>query len=677
MIAGALPVNTTTLSPGSGSVDIYNNLIQANLSNDDGGGIRFLMSGNYPMNVYNNFIVNNVSTHEGGGISINDAPNVRVYNNTIMKNLTTATAITSNGAAAPAGLSTSINSALLMACVTSANACNGQPRLPAGSPAFSNPLLFNNIFWDNRAGTRAGAGVTGLATTDADYWDIGVADGANLLAPTNSVLQQSATSHAYATSPTNSLSDPAVASPYDIGVTFNAWRNNPAFLGAIMIATDLPPNLMGNYHIPQSSPAFNLGAASKVLPAYQVSTGSNGSPRTAPGNDIDGDARPALGGFDAGADEVRATTANLGITKSDGQTNVQVGQQLTYTITVTNAGPDAVNGALVQDTLSAKLTAATWTCAPAQSCGTTSGSGNVSTTVSLLNGASATFTVTATVAPNATGSLVNTATVTAPAGTTDPSAANNSATDTDTIVVLADLAITVTDGQTLVSRGTQVRYTIVVSNVGTSTVTGATVNDNFPNTLSGTINWTCASTGGATCGGGAVGSGTVNRTVNMPASSTLTFTTTSGSVSTTTGSATLVNTATVTVPAGYQDTVPANNSATDSDAIPGYHIAALSGVGSITSATQWSASVTITVHDMNHNPVAGVAVSGNWLLAGAANCATPTNALGQCTVTRTGISRTSPLGAASIYTLSSLSLGPNGYQPSLNEVAAVVTVARP
>ena len=97
MIAGQLPANPATLSPGSGPVDIYDNLIQANLANDDGGGLRFLMAGNFPMNVYNNFIVNNVSTHEGGGIGLNDAPNVRFFNNTVMKNLTTATAVTSNG----------------------------------------------------------------------------------------------------------------------------------------------------------------------------------------------------------------------------------------------------------------------------------------------------------------------------------------------------------------------------------------------------------------------------------------------------------------------------------------------------------------------------------------------------------------------------------------------------
>ena len=165
MIAGELPANPDPLSPGAGPVNIYNNLIQANLSNDDGGGIRFLMAGNFPMNVYNNFIVNNVSTHEGGGIGLNDAPNVRFYNNTVMKNLTTATAVTSNGAAAPAGLSTSMNSTPL------------QATLPGGSPLFSNPLLFNNIFWDNRAGTRSLSTVSGLGVAYADYWDMGLADG--------------------------------------------------------------------------------------------------------------------------------------------------------------------------------------------------------------------------------------------------------------------------------------------------------------------------------------------------------------------------------------------------------------------------------------------------------------------------------------------------------------------
>jgi hypothetical protein len=113
MIAGELPATPGELSVGAGPVDVFNNLIQSNLANDDGGGLRFLMAGAYfyeedangvevatdpfVFNVYNNIIVNNVSTHEGGGISLNDAPFVNIFNNTIAKNLTTATAVTSDG----------------------------------------------------------------------------------------------------------------------------------------------------------------------------------------------------------------------------------------------------------------------------------------------------------------------------------------------------------------------------------------------------------------------------------------------------------------------------------------------------------------------------------------------------------------------------------------------------
>jgi len=286
MIAGALAANpnanygTAGGPQGSGSVTISGNLIQANLSNDDGGGLRFLMAGNFPINVFNNVIVNNVATHEGGGVALNDAPSVRFYNNTVMKNLSTATAITSSGAPAPAGLSTSQNSAQL------------QATLGNGAARFSNPLLFNNIFWDNRAGTRTGSAVTGLGAADANRWDLGVADGAQLLAPTNSIVQQVAAAHPYTTSATNRAVDPQVVTPYDIGVTFNSWRNNPGFLGAILISQDLPPTLLGNYHLLDTSPAVNLGAASQ-------------SGVTAPTGDIDGaSTRPVGGGYDAGADEL-------------------------------------------------------------------------------------------------------------------------------------------------------------------------------------------------------------------------------------------------------------------------------------------------------------------------------------------------------------------------------------
>ena len=281
MIAGELPADPAILSPGAGPVDIYNNLIQANLGNDDGGGLRFLMSGNFPYNVYNNIIVNNISTHEGGGVSLNDAPDVRFYNNTVMKNITTATAVTSSGFPAPAGLSTSRNSSLL------------QATLPPGAPHFSDPLLFNNIFWDNRAGTFTGAVVAGIGLagdpTPIYYWDMGVSDGSALLTPTNSLMQVTTGTVPDVTNRVNV--DPAVISTYDTSVRIAPWRGNPRFVDIVIVTVDATPNLLGNYHITIGSPAENGGAASK--------NGVN-----APVLDIDRDIRPSDGGYEIGADEL-------------------------------------------------------------------------------------------------------------------------------------------------------------------------------------------------------------------------------------------------------------------------------------------------------------------------------------------------------------------------------------
>ena len=91
-----------------------------------------------------------------------------------------------------------------------------------------------------------------------------------------------------------------------------------------------------------------------------------------------------------------------------------------------------------------------------------------------------TITLTGTVDPTATGTLTNTATVSPPAGVTDPNLANNSASDTDTLTPQADLAIAKGDGVTSVVPGTSITYAIVVSNNGPSAVTGASVSDPLP-----------------------------------------------------------------------------------------------------------------------------------------------------------------------------------------------------
>ncbi len=285
MIAGELPALANTLSPGAGPVNIYNNLIQANLSNDDGGGIRFLMAGNFTYNVFNNIIVNNVSTHEGGGIGINDAPDVRIFNNTIMKNITTATAVTSNGLPAPAGVSTARNSNLL------------QATLPVGSPIFSKPLLFNNIFSDNRAGSSMGGNVSGIGIegdpNPINRWDLGVADYTGVLEPLYSFLNEydGNTPHA-----SNIIAaDPLITLPYDLSVAVYPWRGAPTFISAFIVAVEAPAGQMGDYTLQSTSPAVNTGI-NVVLHGSQFVF--------APRFDIKNEGRPMDRYFDIGADEL-------------------------------------------------------------------------------------------------------------------------------------------------------------------------------------------------------------------------------------------------------------------------------------------------------------------------------------------------------------------------------------
>lgn len=126
--------------------------------------------------------------------------------------------------------------------------------------------------------------------------------------------------------------------------------------------------------------------------------------------------------------------ADLSITKTDGLAVVDQGGHLTYTIVAANGGPGDVTGAAVADTFPADLDC-TWTCsASAGSSCTAAGpvAGDIVTTADLLAGGSATYTATCAVAADATGTLSNTATVSAPGGVDDPDPSNDSdGDDTD------------------------------------------------------------------------------------------------------------------------------------------------------------------------------------------------------------------------------------------------------
>ncbi|MFL6248701.1 MAG: hypothetical protein ACJ74H_21940 [Thermoanaerobaculia bacterium] len=125
-----------------------------------------------------------------------------------------------------------------------------------------------------------------------------------------------------------------------------------------------------------------------------------------------------------------------------------------------------------------------------------------------------------------------------------------------------DLAVTKTDGGVSATPGDTVTYMIVASNAGPLGLAGASVVDTFPAALTN-VTWTCAASAGSSCT--AAGSGDINQLVNLAAAGTATFSVTGTIDPSATG--TLDNTVTITPPAGADDSNPANNSATDSDAL--------------------------------------------------------------------------------------------------------------
>jgi hypothetical protein len=330
-VSGELPT-PTGVSTGSGPLSIDHNYIGANLAGDDGGGIRLLMAGNYPISIYNNMITNNVSLHEGGGIAIDDSTNVTIANNTIAKNITTATAPTSSGQPAPAGISSVKNSTPLQATLPggAAHCPAAGPPVGTGASCFSDPNLSNNIFWDNRAGSWTPNGVAGVGMIPNELinrWDLGVADGSGYLTPHNSVLntdplgpqggwQQDAggTNVAHPSLDPRAIDDNwigfvpkvfdatgnQVTGPFNLELTLAAQRTYFRFRPSAIVSVSLPTNALGDYHLAADSKAVGVGLLSNT----PLDTTSGGS--RVP-TDIDDQLRPAGTVTDDGADQVSSS----------------------------------------------------------------------------------------------------------------------------------------------------------------------------------------------------------------------------------------------------------------------------------------------------------------------------------------------------------------------------------
>jgi uncharacterized repeat protein (TIGR01451 family) len=247
------------------------------------------------------------------------------------------------------------------------------------------------------------------------------------------------------------------------------------------------------------------------------------------------------------------TSADAGVVKT-GPASVHAGTNITYTVTVTNAGPSDATTVSLTDTVPAGTTfvSENQTSGPTFTCLTPASGGTGTITCNLATlpaGASATFSIVVKVALGFAGPVANTANV--GATTPDPQSGNSSSTATTTVVPpSADVRIVKTGSAEGAGNETVITYTIVVTNAGPDAATNVVVTDVLPATAtfqSATpTQGSCAGTTTVTCSLGTLASGgsaTITLVVRVPV--------TRDPVS---------NTASVT--SDTADPVPGNNSST-------------------------------------------------------------------------------------------------------------------
>ena len=234
---------------------------------------------------------------------------------------------------------------------------------------------------------------------------------------------------------------------------------NNTFGGTITIPTNYPP------------PAQPYGTNLNIFNG----TSANGTWMLYVFDSSPGDQGLIVGGWSLGI--VTGNTVNpvvdLAVTGKAIPNPVLEGNNLTYSFTVTNLGPNPASVVQFTNLLPANVTFVSATNSARTTCATNGGGAVYCTFTNLAANSSATITVVVT--PNAPGTLSSIAMV--GGSDSDPNQSNNSTNILTTVTApVADLAVT----QTGVSNsvvGSNVLYTITVTNNGPGTALGVMVTD--------------------------------------------------------------------------------------------------------------------------------------------------------------------------------------------------------
>jgi len=338
--------------------------------------------------------------------------------------------------------------------------------------------------------------------------------------------------------------------------------------------------------------------------------------------------------------------ADITVSKNDGVSYYIPGGTVTYTIIITNGGPNDANGCILEDNRPFQVASWDWTCATAggaTGCDAYSGSGNIwDTDLNIPVGGSITYTVTANINPAAVDYLINYATIILPPNLGD----NNgglTAIDIDWPPA-ADLSVTAVSQENYYVPGEDFTFSFIVANAGPDAANFALVSAEKPVQVD-SYTWTCVPSGGASCHNQAAPQLNFSDTMDyMPSGGSVTYTVNARIASATSGVMTFnVN---AVPPAGITDLNMDNNYITITATPPTADVWVSISDGNLSNYPRGSLTYTVNVYNWGPENVTNVLVSSSfpdasvvsewdWVCSGAtggaSGCAGANNSTGQFT----------------------------------------------